>query len=227
MTKPPVAPSGPSPARRYIVIGLAAFALALVVAGALLWLRPPATGPVATIRSGDAPQPAGLVRLPPGSELGGPFQLVDQDGKPVTDATYGGKFMLIYFGFTFCPDVCPTELQAMSTAIDDLGSPGDMVQPILISVDPARDTPAQLKSYVASFHPRLVGLSGSDEQIAAAAKAYRVYYAKGPSDADGNYVMDHTSFVYLMGPDGKLRSVFRAGASPEVMAGEMEKQLVK
>ncbi|HEU0069716.1 MAG TPA: SCO family protein [Alphaproteobacteria bacterium] len=224
MIKPPA-----SGARRLLLIGLAAFALALVVAGLLLWLRPPASGPVAVTRpaGGDVPQAAGLVRLPPGSELGGPFQLVDQDGKTVTDASFAGKFMLIYFGFTFCPDVCPTELQAMATAIDDLGSPGDMVQPILISVDPARDTPAQLKSYVASFHPRLVGLSGSDEQVAAAAKAYRVYYAKGPVDADGNYVMDHTSFVYLMGPDGKLRSVFRAGASPEVMAAEMEKQLVK
>lgn len=224
MTKPSV-----SGARRLLLVGLAAFVLALVVAGLLLWLRPPASGPVAVSKpvGGEAPQSAGLVRLPPGSELGGPFQLVDQDGKAVTDASFAGKFMLIYFGFTFCPDVCPTELQAMSTAIDDLGGPGEMVQPILISVDPARDTPAQLKSYVASFHPRLVGLSGAEEQVAAAAKAYRVYYAKGPADADGNYVMDHTSFVYLMGPDGKLRSVFRAGAAPEVMAAEMEKQLIK
>jgi protein SCO1/2 len=115
----------------------------------------------------------------------------------------------------------------MATAVDDLGGPGDMVQPILISIDPARDRPAQLKDYVAAFHPRLVGLSGSSEEIAAAAKAYRVYYAKGPADADGNYVMDHTSFVYLMGPDGKLRSVFRAGTSPEVMAAEMQKQMVR
>lgn len=224
MTKPPA-----SGARRLLLVGLAAFLLALVAAGSLLWLRPPASGPVAVTRpaGGDAPLPPGLVRLPPGAELGGPFQLVDQDGQTVTDASFAGKFMLIYFGFTFCPDVCPTELQAMATAIDDLGASGEKVQPILISVDPARDTPAQLKSYVASFHPRLVGLSGSDEQVAAAAKAYRVYYAKGPADADGNYVMDHTSFVYLMGPDGKLRSVFRAGASPEAMAAEMEKQLGK
>lgn len=209
--------------RRLLIVGLAALIAVLVVAGVVLWLQPKPT-PVA--QSG-APQSSGVMRLPPGSELGGPFRLVDQDGKSVTDASYAGKFMLVYFGFTFCPDVCPTELQAMATAIDDLGSPGDMVQPILISIDPARDRPAQLKDYVAAFHPRLVGLTGSSEEIAAAAKAYRVYYAKGPADADGNYVMDHTSFVYLMGPDGKLRSVFRAGTSPEVMAAEMQKQMVR
>ena len=209
--------------RRLLIVGLAALIAALVVAGVVLWLQPK---PAPVAKSG-APQSSGVMRLPPGSELGGPFRLVDQDGRSVTDASYAGKFMLVYFGFTFCPDVCPTELQAMATAVDDLGGPGDMVHPILISIDPARDRPAQLKDYVAAFHPRLVGLSGSSEEIAAAAKAYRVYYAKGPADADGNYVMDHTSFVYLMGPDGKLRSVFRAGTSPEVMAAEMQKQMVR
>lgn len=210
--------------RRFLIVALAAVLAALIVAAIVLVLQPTPPPPVA--RS-SAPQSSGVMRLPPGSELGGPFRLVDQDGKNVTDASYAGKFMLVYFGFTFCPDVCPTELQAMATAIDDLGSPGDMVQPILISIDPARDRPAQLKDYVAAFHPRLVGLTGSSEEIAAAAKAYRVYYAKGPADADGNYVMDHTSFVYLMGPDGKLRSVFRAGTSPEVMAAEMQKQMAR
>jgi protein SCO1/2 len=210
--------------RRLIIVALAAVLAALIAAGIVLLLQPKAVPPVAS--SSNPAQSTGVMRLPPGADLGGPFRLVDQDGKAVTDATYAGKFMLIYFGFTFCPDVCPTELQAMATAIDDLGGPGEMVQPILISVDPERDTPAQLKEYVASFHPRLVGLSGSGTEIAAVAKAYRVYYAKGPVDADGNYVMDHTSFVYLMGPDGKLRSVFRAGTAPEAMASEIEKQMV-
>jgi len=210
--------------RRLLIVALAALLAALIVAGIVLALQPQGVKPVA--QSG-APQSSGIMRLPPGADLGGPFRLVDQDGKAVTDASYAGKFMLIYFGFTFCPDVCPTELQAMATAVDDLGSPGEMVQPILISVDPERDKPAQLKDYVAAFHPRLVGLTGSGEEIAAAAKAYRVYYAKGPADADGNYVMDHTSFVYLMGPDGKLRSVFRAGTAPEMMAAEMQKQMVR
>lgn len=217
--------------RRLIIVALAAVLAALLVAAIVLLLQPK---PVATVQGGaqsgaaeGGAQSAGIMRLPPGADLGGPFRLVDQDGKAVTDATYAGKYMLIYFGFTFCPDVCPTELQAMATAIDDLGGPGEMVQPILISVDPERDTSAQLKEYVASFHPRLVGLTGPGAEIAAVAKAYRVYYAKGPVDADGNYVMDHTSFVYLMGPDGKLRSVFRAGTAPEVMAGEIEKQMVR
>lgn len=209
--------------RRFLIVALAAVLAALIVAAIVLALQP-TQQPVA--QSG-APQSSGVMRLPPGSELGGPFRLVDQDGRNVTDASYAGKFMLVYFGFTFCPDVCPTELQAMATAIDDLGSPADMVQPILISIDPERDRPAQLKDYVAAFHPRFVGLTGSSEEIAAAAKAYRVYYAKGPVDADGNYVMDHTSFVYLMGPDGKLRSVFRAGTAPEAMAAEIQKQMVR
>ena len=210
--------------RRLLIVALAAVLAALIVAGIVLALQPQPARPVA---QSEPAQSSGILRLPPGAELGGAFHLVDQDGTAVSDATYAGKFMLIYFGFTFCPDVCPTELQAMATAIDDLGSPGEMVQPILISIDPERDRPEQLKQYVASFHPRLVGLTGSGEAIAAAAKAYRVYYAKGPVDADGNYVMDHTSFVYLMGPDGKLRSVFRAGAAPEVMAGEIEKQMLR
>jgi cytochrome oxidase Cu insertion factor (SCO1/SenC/PrrC family) len=215
--------------RRLIIVALAAVLAALIAAAIVLLLQPKPVPPVAQggAPSSSAAQSTGVMRLPPGADLGGPFRLVDQDGKAVTDATYAGKFMLIYFGFTFCPDVCPTELQAMATAIDDLGGPGEMVQPILISVDPERDTPAQLKEYVASFHPRLVGLSGPGTEIAAVAKAYRVYYAKGPIDADGNYVMDHTSFVYLMGPDGKLRSVFRAGTSPEAMASEIEKQMVR
>jgi cytochrome oxidase Cu insertion factor (SCO1/SenC/PrrC family) len=210
--------------RRLFIVGLAALLAILIVAGVVLWLQP-RPAPVASTSGGASS--AGLMRLPAGAELGGPFRLVDHHGQAVTEASYAGKFMLVYFGFTFCPDVCPTELQAMATAIDDLGGAGDRVQPILISVDPERDRPAQLKEYVAAFHPRLVGLTGSGEDIAAVAKAYRVYYAKGPADADGNYVMDHTSFVYLMGPDGKLRSVFRAGTAPEVMAGEMQKQMGK
>lgn len=210
--------------RRFVIVGLAALLAILIVVGVVLWLQPK---PAPLTSGADGASAPGIMRLPPGAELGGPFRLVNQDGQAVTETSYAGKFMLVYFGFTFCPDVCPTELQAMATAIDDLGGAGDRVQPILISVDPERDRPAQLKDYVAAFHPRLVGLTGSGEDIAAAAKVYRVYYAKGPADADGNYVMDHTSFVYLMGPDGKLRSVFRAGTAPEVMAGEIKKQMVR
>jgi len=218
------APQPLSSHKRLIIVGLAALLAVLIVAGVMLWLQP---RPAAILSQGGAPLAPGLVRLPSGTELGGPFQLVDHNGQSVTDEAYAGKFMLIFFGFTHCPDVCPTELSAMATALDDLGPLAEQVQPLLVSIDPARDGPAALRDYVAAFHPRILGLTGSDEQIAAAAKAYRVYYAKGPVDAEGNYAMDHTAFVYLMGPDGKLRSVFRAGAAPEVIAGEIKTQLAR
>jgi cytochrome oxidase Cu insertion factor (SCO1/SenC/PrrC family) len=151
--------------------------------------------------------------------IGGPFSLTDQTGRPVTDADYRGSHMLIYFGFTFCPDVCPTELQVMATALDQLGSQADRVQPLFITVDPERDTPSQLAGYVSQFHPRMAGLTGTPEQIAAAARAYRVYYSKVPNkENDGYYTMDHSSFVYLMSPDGRFLEAFAHGTTPEKMA---------
>jgi protein SCO1/2 len=110
--------------------------------------------------------------------VGGPFALVDSEGRAVTDADFRGRFMLVYFGFTYCPDVCPTSLTYIAQALDRLGPDADKVVPVFITVDPERDTPEQLKEYVRHFHPKLVGLTGTPEQIAAAAKAYRVYFAK-------------------------------------------------
>ncbi|HEY4135559.1 MAG TPA: SCO family protein [Alphaproteobacteria bacterium] len=225
MNAQPSPPAGPSARRRLVLVGLSATVAALLAAALVLWLRP-APEPAVVAAAPGATNNA-VLRLPAGTDLGGPFNLVDQDDRPVTDATFAGKFMLIYFGFTYCPDVCPTEMQTMATAIDELGPSGDKVQPMLISVDPERDRPSQLKDYVAAFHPRMMGLTGTDEQIAAVAKAYRVYYSKNAPDADGAYNVDHTSFVYLMGPDGKLRSVFRGGASPELMVAELKAQLAK
>jgi len=150
--------------------------------------------------------------------IGGPFSLVDQTGRPVTDADYRGRYMLVYFGYTFCPDVCPTELQVMATALDQLGDQGEKVQPIFVTVDPERDTVVQVAPYVALFHPRLVGLTGTREQVAEAARAYRVYYAKAPNkDNDAHYTMDHSSFVYLMGPDGRFVEAFAHGTTAEKM----------
>ncbi|EWY41423.1 electron transporter SenC [Skermanella stibiiresistens SB22] len=151
--------------------------------------------------------------------IGGPFSLTDSTGKPVTQADYQGRYTLIYFGFTFCPDVCPTELQVMATALDRLGAKADQVQPLFVTVDPERDTVTQMAEYVAQFHPRLIGLTGTPDQIAQAARAYRVYYAKAPGkDGDGYYTMDHSSFVYLMGPDGRFLEAFAHGTTPERMA---------
>lgn len=164
--------------------------------------------------------------------VGGPFTLVDQTGKTVTDKDFQGKFMLIYFGFTFCPDVCPTELQAISAALEKLGDKVAKVQPIFVSVDPDRDTPQVLAKYVKQFDPRLIGLTGSAEQIAAVAKAYRVFYEKvkeqpadGSKAADDDYTVDHSSVAYLMGPNGEFLTFFPPGVTPDQMAQKIASYL--
>lgn len=157
--------------------------------------------------------------------IGGPFELTDQTGAPVTEQTFKGKLMLIYFGFTFCPDACPTALGIMSEALDKLDVAGDRVVPILITVDPDRDTPAVLKDYVGNFHPRMMGLTGTPEQIAKVAREYRVFYQKAPGKAPDDYVMDHTVLIYLMGADGKYITHFGPDATPEQMAEEIRKHL--
>jgi protein SCO1/2 len=158
--------------------------------------------------------------------VGGPFTLVDHTGKTVTDKHFRGRFMLIYFGFTNCPDVCPSGLQVMSAALDKLGAKADQVTPILITVDPERDTPEQLASYVSSFHPRLLGLTGSPEQIAAALKAYRVYAKKveDPKSSAG-YTYDHTSLIFLMGRNGDYVAHFTHATSVERIAERLAQAL--
>ena len=148
--------------------------------------------------------------------IGGPFSLTDQNGRAVTEKDYLGKLQLIYFGFTSCPDICPTALQTVAIALDELGADAGKVAPILISVDPERDTPAVMKDYVASFHESMVGLTGTPEQVAAAAKAFRVYYQKVqlPGSSLG-YSIDHSGFLYLMGRDGKYLAHFRHNSAPE------------
>ncbi len=160
--------------------------------------------------------------LPP---LGGPFTLVDHTGRTVTQADFGGKLKLIYFGYTYCPDVCPTELSTIAAVMDRLGPDAERVQPLFISIDPARDTVPHMAGYVALFHPRLVGLTGTAEQVATAARAYRVYYAKAPNGGETDYLMDHSSFVYLTGPDGTVKTIFPAKTTPETMADGIRKTL--
>ena len=136
--------------------------------------------------------------------LGGPFTLVGSDGKTVTDESYRGKLLLVYFGYTYCPDVCPTTLNNIAQALIELGTQASAVTPVFITVDPKRDTPKKIGAYVKAFDPRIVGLTGSDAQIAAVAKEYRVYYAPQSADETGNYLVDHSSFIYLMNRSGKL-----------------------
>lgn len=159
------------------------------------------------------------------AEIGGPFALTDQTGKPVTDQSYKGLYRLIYFGYTFCPDACPTELQIMAQAVDTLGGAGDRVQPIFITIDPERDTVKQLASYVPAFHKRLVGLTGSPEQIAQVAKEYKVYYAKAGEAGGSAYSMNHSSFVYLLDPDGRFVTVFPSDMDAEKMAAEIQRYM--
>ena len=146
----------------------------------------------------------------PADGIGGPFTLTDQNGRTVTERDFRGRFMLIHFGYTYCPDICPTSLTTMADAIDQLGADGEQVVPLFISVDPKRDTPEQLKMYVGYFHPRLVGLTGTPEQVAAVAKAYRIYYAvaNGKGNDAEDYTMDHTAIIYLMGRKGEFRAHF-------------------
>jgi protein SCO1/2 len=159
------------------------------------------------------------------ADIGGPFELVDQDGKAVTDADFHGKLMLVYFGYTYCPDACPTALGVMAAAIGKLDVAGERVAPVFISVDPERDTPQALKDYVGNFHPRMVGLTGSAEQVAKAAKEYRAFYQKQPGATSEDYLMDHTTLIYLMGADGKFLTYFGQQATPDEVAEAIRRYL--
>jgi cytochrome oxidase Cu insertion factor (SCO1/SenC/PrrC family) len=150
--------------------------------------------------------------------IGGPFTLTDQHGKRVTEKDFAGRYMLIYFGYTFCPDICPTSLTTMAAALDRLPQEqAEQVVPVFITVDPARDTVEQLAAYVPLFHPRLVALTGSEDEVREAARTWRVYYHV-PDEEDDAYLVDHSTFVYLMGPDGSYRTHFGIDTSPETMA---------
>jgi len=149
----------------------------------------------------------GGATLPPGVVLGGPFELVDHDGRTVTERSYGDTWRLMFFGFTHCPDVCPTELQKFAEVLDRLGSRSARVTPLFVSVDPERDTPDELKRYVAQFDPRIVGLTGTQQQVSTVLRSFRVYASRVPVDG-GSYTMDHSAFVYLMRPDGSFGALF-------------------
>lgn len=150
--------------------------------------------------------------------VGGPFTLTSHTGERVSDSKFRGRYMLVAFGYTYCPDVCPAELQIMSAALDELGKDAEEIQPIFITIDPERDTPAVLKDYMTNFHPRFVGLTGTPEEIAAAARAYRVYYAKAKDSGTTDYLMDHSSIIYLMGKDGEFLKHFPYGTDAKSLA---------
>jgi len=160
---------------------------------------------------------------------GGPFTLTTHLGKTVTEQDFKGVFALIFFGYTYCPDVCPTDLSVMTQALELLGKEADRVQPLFITFDPQRDDQKRMAEYIQNFHPRLTGLTGTKEQTLAAADFYGVdvsatYKAGEPGSA---YSMNHSAFTYLVGPKGELRVMFRTGTSPELMAQTIQRHLYK
>ena len=165
---------------------------------------------------------AGKVVQP--AAIGGPFQLTDQNGKTVTEKSLKGKPTLIFFGYTHCPDVCPTSLFEISEVLRALGKDADKVNAVFISVDPERDTPSTMKDYLSSFDPHLEGLSGDPEETAKVIKSYRVYAKKVPGK-DGDYTMDHTALIYLMDREGRFVSPFNLKRTPEEAAADLKKYL--
>jgi protein SCO1 len=156
--------------------------------------------------------------------IGGPFNLIDQDGQPFSDHDLKGKTFLVFFGFTHCPDVCPTTLFEISEIMRTLGPEADRTAALFISVDPERDTPEAMKDYLTSFDPHLRGLTGDAASLAAVAKAYRVYYKKVPLEG-GDYTMDHTAIVYLMDKEGRFVSPFNMKRTADVAAADLRKHL--
>jgi cytochrome oxidase Cu insertion factor (SCO1/SenC/PrrC family) len=207
--------SGVTTARRLNASGIwLALACVLVSApiGANETTEPSATELIEGLLSGRAP-------------VGGPFELTDQTGHRRSDADFRGKLVVLYFGYTYCPDVCPTELQSISLALDKLGAAADTVQPLFITVDPERDTPARLAAFVSSFHPRLIGLTGSLAEIRKTAIAYRTFFAKNGGATPDDYSVDHTGFIYLVGKDGRYLGFLPPDMAPDAIADAIRARL--
>lgn len=192
---------------------LAVILLSLLVGGAAAWII--------------------VTQAPPGGQVtigkalvGGPFSLVDATGKRVTEKDFAGRKMLVFFGFRSCPDVCPGGLQVIAAALDKLGAKADKIAPVFITLDAERDTPEKVGEFVQGFSSRMVGLSGTPEETAAAAKAYRVYYKKVPGGSDpAVYSIDHTSLIYLMDENGAYQTHFPYPISVDELASQLNKLL--
>ena len=202
-------PANPRTPPRFALVAIVFAGVLVIAAGLLLALALRET-------------PRGAAGTALASAIGGQFQLIDQNGKPFSDANLKGKWHLIFFGYTHCPDACPTALNEMSLALDRLGIKRDEVGVVFITVDPERDTPDVLKSYVQSFDAPIVALTGSPEAVAQAAKAYRVFYAKHPR-ADGDYDMDHSAVIYVMNPEGRFTATFTPDSSADAIVQRLQK----
>jgi len=199
---------------RFPVVFLPFLLLATVLAAGALWR-------LGDLRAQRGVQTISMEKV----ALGGPFTLTDQNGQKRSDSEFRGKYMLVFFGYTFCPDVCPTTLAVMAAALDKMGSGADRIVPVFISVDPARDTPDVLKAYLSAFGARFVGLTGTEEEITAAAKAYRVY-VQAHKDEGANYTVDHSGVVYLMDKSGAFVANYSLDTSPDKLAADLTKQTI-
>jgi protein SCO1 len=196
----------PRTARLLLVLG--AFVAGLALFSAVIF-----------IVTGRPPAPIAIT-----SSVGGPFKLVDQNFKPISNEDLKGQPFLVFFGFTHCPDVCPTTLFEVSEVLRVLGPEGDKMRALFVTVDPERDTPEKMKDYMSSFDPRLIGVTGTPEQITAMEKAYRVYAKKVPLEGT-NYTMDHTAIVYLMDKEGRFVTPFNLKRRPEEAAADLKRYL--
>jgi protein SCO1/2 len=196
-----------TPRTARLLLALGAFVAGLVLFSAVIF-----------IVTGRTPAPIAM------STVGGPFKLVDQNAKPITEQDFKGQPFLVFFGFTHCPDVCPTTLFEVSEIFRALGPDAKNLRAMFVTVDPERDTPAVIKDYLSSFDPRIVGVTGDVDAITAAEKSYRVYAKKVPTDG-GGYTMDHTAIVYLMSKDGRFVAPFNMKRRPEEAAAELKRYL--
>jgi cytochrome oxidase Cu insertion factor (SCO1/SenC/PrrC family) len=191
------------PQRRTLIFAISAATAAVALGAGSLLMGPPVCQPTG---SGTA-------------LVGGPFTMVKHTGETVTDQSYKGKYTLLFFGFTYCPQICPAELQVMTAALDMLGPKANDITPIFVSIDPERDTPEQLASYLSNFHKSFVGLTGSPQQVADMAKAYRVFYSKVENKDDpAAYMMDHSTLIFLMDQQGAFRKHFTYATDPAELA---------
>jgi protein SCO1/2 len=187
------------------VLPLGTLALVLILGAVMLY-------------GGGAGKPAPAVSEDGPVAIGGPFRLTGPDGQTVTEKSFPGKWTLVFFGYTFCPDVCPTTMIDIAKALELLGPRAESIQPLFITVDPKRDTPAVLKGYIANFDKRIMGLSGSPEAVADTLKAYRVYAAERTDTSGGPALFDHSAIIYLMKPSGAYAAFFTAGISGQDLA---------
>lgn len=206
--------------KAYILpVGIILFLIAL---GAILWIYGPQPDRERTSLDGITAAPVAQL------ELGGPFTLTDQHGTIRKDEEFRGRFMLVYFGYTFCPDICPIDMLTMSQVLERLGGDRDKLAAIFITVDPERDTVEHLASVMGNFHPDMLALTGSITQMEAAKQAYKVYSAKAtPEGTSADYLVDHSTFIYLMGPDGRYITHFNHGTPAETILERVNRELAK